>query len=73
MDEHVARWARIQAAERDMSLARFIGATLREHMLHEQEYERAMRAFAATRPEGGSARRRLPSRDEIHDRTALRR
>lgn len=73
MDEDVARWARIEAAKREMSLARFIGELLRQQMNEQEAYDRAMRAFQRTKPSGGSGGRQLPSRDEIHDRAALRR
>ena len=33
LDEEVARWARIRAAERDTSLSRLVGKLLREKML----------------------------------------
>jgi hypothetical protein len=73
MDERVASWARVRAAEREMSLARFIGEILREHMAEEQSYERAMHEFLAVKPRARSAGRPLPSRDNVHDRAALRR
>jgi hypothetical protein len=73
MDEDVARWARVQAAERDMSLARFVGDLLRQHMALELGYEQSMQAFLAIKPRGGSRGKPLPTREEIHDRAALRR
>jgi hypothetical protein len=73
MDEEVARWARVEAARQEMSLARFVGKLVREHMQERQTYERAMRAFMRTKPTGGGGGQPLPTRDEIHDRTALRR
>ena len=72
MDEDVARWARIQAAHREQSLARFIGELLRDHMREAARYETAMREFLATEPTGGSGGRGLPRRDEIHDRASFR-
>ena len=47
LDEDVARWARIRAAEREMSVSRLIGDLLREKMLMEQSYEVAMREYLA--------------------------
>ncbi|HHH27630.1 MAG TPA: hypothetical protein ENK57_04680 [Polyangiaceae bacterium] len=73
MDPKVARWARVRAAEREQSLARFVGEILREHMEGERAYEQSMRAFIETPPQAGSAGRDLPGRDEIHDRASLRR
>lgn len=73
MEEDVARWARIEAAKREMSLARFVGALLRERMDAERDYDRAMKAFLRSKPRGGSRGRGLPSREEIHERSTFRR
>jgi plasmid stability protein len=50
LDEDVARWARIRAAERDTSVSRLVGELLRERMLEEQSYEVAMREYLARPP-----------------------
>jgi hypothetical protein len=47
LDEDVARWARIRAAERDTSVSRLVGELLREKMLEDQSYEAAMREYLA--------------------------
>jgi hypothetical protein len=73
VDEEVARWARVEAAKRDISLARFVGELLRQQMDWQEDYERAMRSFLRTKPGGGSGGEPLPSREEVHDRAALRR
>lgn len=73
LDEEVARWARIAAAERETSLSRFVGMILRERMQEIAAYEQAMREFLSQEPTGGSGGRPYPGRDEIHDRSALRR
>ena len=72
LDQEVARWARIAAAENEMSLSRFVGEVLRERMQHLVEYERCMRDYLAIQPSGGSGGRPLPGRDELHGRTSLR-
>ena len=46
LDEEVARWARIRAAERDTSVSR-LSAMLREKMVEDQSYEAAMRESLA--------------------------
>jgi len=43
MAEDVARWARIEAAKQEMSLARWVGDVLRAQMEEDAEYELAMR------------------------------
>lgn len=73
MDDEVARWARMAAAEREMSLSRFVGELLRERMKQNRAYEQAMHEFLAMTPTGDSRGQPLPTRDEIHDRAAFRR
>lgn len=41
-DEETLRWARIEAAKRNTSVARLVGDMLREKMKQEDTYERAM-------------------------------
>ncbi len=73
LDEEVARWARIRAAEAETSLSRYLGDLLRRHMEENDGYEAAMRANLARPPvtlkEGGG----YPSREERHGRPLLRR
>lgn len=73
VDEEVARWARIQAAERQTSVSRLVGEMLRQKMVTEEGYRAAQELFFSVRPrplrEPG---RPLPSRAEIHDRAGLR-
>jgi hypothetical protein len=73
MEEEVARWARVEAAKRDMSLARFVGEMLKAQMVQSQSYERAMREFLAAQPTGHSGGEPYPKREAIHDRSAFRR
>lgn len=71
--ETVAR-ARVQAAERSMSLSRFVGEVLRAHLGAEDEYEASMRRFLAAKPfplKGPP--QRYPTREELYDRPVLRR
>lgn len=73
LDEDTALWARLEAARRDTSVSRLLGEILRERMVHEDEYASAQARYLGQvagihRPPG----RRLPTRDEIHDRHGLR-
>jgi hypothetical protein len=70
-DEEILRWARIQAAEKNTSVARLVGDLLRKHMETESRYEAARRRFMGRKPKRLS-RGPYPSRDELHDRTGLR-
>ena len=68
VDEQVARWARVAAAQRDMSVSRFVGEVLRAMMQQEEEYEAAMRRELARAAKPlKSKRARYPRRDELHD------
>jgi hypothetical protein len=72
LDEETARWARVEAAHRDMSVSRLIGELLREHMRAQTTYEDAMGRYLARAPvklkDGGG----YPTREELHDRADLR-
>lgn len=74
LEEDVARWARIKAAEADTSVARLVGDMLKEQMRRDTDYEAAMREyFAVIRPQPRSwVDGRRPTRDELHDRRKLR-
>ena len=68
-------WARVQAAERNMSLSRFVGELLHERMGQSQEYRKAYAEFLAEKPlklrkDPGE---RYLTREEANDRAALRR
>ena len=73
LEEDVARWARLRAAERETSVSRLVGEMLRDRMAIEEGYRAAREQFFAVRPrrlrEPG---RPLPTRDELHDRAGLR-
>ena len=71
LEEEVARWARIEAARRETSVSRLLGAILKERMLNNDGYERAMRRALARKAFLKSDGRYL-SREEAHDRAGLR-
>ena len=50
LDEEVARWARIRAAEGDTSLSRLVGELLREKMLDEGKYQTSMHHYLSQSP-----------------------
>jgi hypothetical protein len=74
LNETVARWARVKAAEQDKSLSRFLADLLEARMKQESDYEAARKRFASVKPvrlrEPGE---KLPSRDELYDRKIFRR
>jgi hypothetical protein len=71
LEEEVARWARIEAARKETSVSRLLGAILKERMLHNDGYEKAMRRALARKAFLKTEGRYL-SREETHDRTGLR-
>ena len=69
LDEKVARWARIKAAEQDTSVSRFVGEMLREKMTNEQSYQSSMKRSLSRKPRPLSRRgAKYPTRAEIHER-----
>ena len=73
LDERTAAWARGHAAERAMSLSRFVGELLEKTMRESREYERAMRLYLSKQPAKLKKRgSRYPKREELHERDGLR-
>jgi plasmid stability protein len=73
LDEDVARWARIRAAEEDTSLSRLVGELLREKMLAEESYQAEMKQYLSQPPRPlKKAKTRYPRREELYDRPGLR-
>lgn len=75
LDEETARLVRVRAAERDMSVSRYIGELLRADIRASREYQEAYRAFLAEKPLKlrRNAADRYLTREEAHDRAGLRR
>jgi hypothetical protein len=73
LDEETARWARVQAAHRDVSVSRFIADLLHDRMIGGGDYEEAGRRYLAQEPRvHRRPGQRYPSRDELHERDRLR-
>ena len=70
LDEETARWARIEAARRDVSVSSLLRDLLREHMGGRESFAGAMERYLGREPRklGGP----LASREELHDRAGLR-
>jgi hypothetical protein len=74
LGEKTAARARVRAAERKMSLSRYIGEVLRKELRHADEYEAAYRAWRDRKPwplKGPP--QPYPKREELYDRPVLRR
>lgn len=69
LDEKVAAWARIRAAEQETSLSRLVGEMLKEKMLAEETYRTSMKDFLSKSPglikEPGT---KYPKRDKVYER-----
>jgi hypothetical protein len=74
LDEDTAKRARVKAAERNMSLSRYIGEVLRKEVGAMDEYEAAYRAWGKRKafPLKGSPEP-YPEREELYDRPVFRR
>lgn len=74
LDTDTAQRVRVEAAQRNQSLSRFIGEVLRERLRKADDYERALQRILTMKPfplKGPP--KRYPSRDELYDRPVLRR
>jgi hypothetical protein len=73
LDEETAAWARVHAAQHNMSVSRLVGEMLHQRMGELREYDRAMRAFLSKPPVKLSrSGARYPKREELYDRGRLR-
>ncbi len=86
LDDDIAHRARVRAAERNVSLSRYIGEVvrkdirdaqqrLREERKRKRDYEKAMRFYLSRSPFralSGSPQK-YATREELNDRAALRR
>jgi hypothetical protein len=69
LDEAVARWVRIRAAERNTSVSRLVEEMLKERMGAEEDYRVAMEQCLARQPRVlKKAGNSYPKREELHDR-----
>lgn len=74
LDERTAAWIRVQAARHSKSVSRFVGEILHKQMTDTRAYNEAMRRFLSEEPlEFAWTDGRRPTREELHDRDALRR
>jgi hypothetical protein len=72
LEESVASWARMEAARRDTSVSKLLAGILKERMKEKDSYDAAMRRALARKPFLKTDGRYL-SREEVHDRSSLRR
>lgn len=70
LEEEVARWAKVWAAEHDTIVSRFLGRLLKDRMLQDHGYQAAMKQYLSQRPTALRKKRGggYPSREELHAR-----
>jgi hypothetical protein len=74
LDRETAAQVKVRAAERGMSLSRYIGEVLRRELRNGDIYDAAYRSWRAGKPFPLSgAPQPHPTREEIYDRPVLRR
>ena len=68
LDEKVAAWARVRAAERETSVSRLVGEMLKEKMIEEESYHASMQNYLSQSPrlikEPGT---KYPNREKLHE------
>ncbi len=73
LQEDVARWVRIRAAELDSSVSRLVGEMLKDKMQEEESYSAAMQQYMSRSPKPlKTPETRYPGREELHERRGLR-
>lgn len=70
LDQETARWARIEAARREMSVSGFLRELLHERMIGDASYADSMDRYLSRRPKKLGGER--PTREELHARADLR-
>lgn len=70
VEEAVARWARVWAAEHDTSVSRMLGDKLTEMMQADRRYQAAQRRFLARQPSPlrSASDEPYPDRDAVYER-----
>ena len=73
LEDEVARWARIRAAELDTSVSRLLGDLLKQMMERDAAYTHARDQYLARATTKLSRRgAKYPARDTLHGRPGLR-
>ncbi|MGD9598818.1 MAG: CopG family transcriptional regulator [Steroidobacteraceae bacterium] len=75
LDDDTANWARRLAAERQISVSRWVSELIAEKHRSSDAYQAAMRAYFARKPSHplSNPGERYPTREELYDRPVLRR
>ncbi|MEJ0084643.1 MAG: hypothetical protein WDO72_03085 [Pseudomonadota bacterium] len=73
LDSETAAWVRVKAAEKSMSVSRFLGELLQREMKQRLDYQRAMERYLSKPPyKIRDSDEPLPKREELYDRPGIR-
>jgi plasmid stability protein len=72
LDEEVALWVRVRAAEQNQSVSRYLADMLRKQMAEEKTYEEAMDRFLSRKPSQITNSESYPARETLYDRPGVR-
>jgi hypothetical protein len=72
LDEEVARWARVKAAQENTSVSRLVGVILRREMQEEDAYATAMQYFLSREPTPLKRGGKYPARESLYGRGRVR-
>jgi plasmid stability protein len=72
LEEEVALWVRVRAAEQNQSVSRYLADMLRKQMDEEKTYEEAMDRFLSRKPFQITGPEAYPARETLYDRPGVR-
>jgi hypothetical protein len=72
LEEEVALWVRIRAAEQNQSVSRYLAEMLRKQMVEDRAYDEAMSRFLARKPSRITDAETYPARETLYERLGLR-
>jgi len=72
LDERTARWARVEAAQNDLSLSAFLREMLERAMAAQESYPQSMSRYQARAAGPLKRAGHYPTREELHERDGLR-
>ncbi len=68
VDDDVAHWSKIWAAENNTSVSQILGDLLRQMKKEQTGYAKAMQQFLNAKVQPLKVSGKYPSRDDLHDR-----
>ena len=68
LDDDVAKWSKVWAAENNTSVSRIVGDLLTQLRREKNGYEKAMDAFLSTPAQPISGEETYPKRDDLYER-----